>query len=93
MSEKDFEGKKHSFVMENRKKIVLTGVRKVESFTDAEAFLYTELGELKIKGKKLQVDKVNVDTGDMQISGFIYGFLYGDVAERVPKNFLTKLFR
>ena len=93
MEENDFLEKKHGFILENRKKAVLTGVKKVESFSDTEVFLYTELGELKIKGKALKIDKVNIETGDLQLSGLVYGMVYGDIAKRVPKNIFTKLIR
>lgn len=85
--------KSHNFILENRKKLVLTGVRDVDSFNESEVNVFTELGELKIKGKELQIKNINVESGEMEMTGFIESFNYGNNTERAPNNFITRLFK
>ena len=93
MSEQNLLAKPHNVVMENRHRLMLTGVKEVESFTETEILLFTGLGELKIRGKNLQIGKFNSDTGDFDASGEIFALVYGETAAKVPRNFITKLFK
>ena len=97
MQEKIISGanasKAHNFILENRSKLILSGIHEVGSFNDNEIVVYTSHGELKIKGKGLQILKVSVEIGNMEITGKIDGALYSDNTERVPNNFITKLFK
>ncbi|MCL2109025.1 MAG: sporulation protein YabP [Oscillospiraceae bacterium] len=85
--------KSHNFILENRSKLILSGVIDVGSFNETEVVVYTSLGELRLKGKELQMNKVNVESGDMEITGRIEAAAYSDNIGRVPNNFITKLFK
>ncbi|MDR2558464.1 MAG: sporulation protein YabP [Oscillospiraceae bacterium] len=96
MQEKEKEKQKpkpHNYILENRSKLILSGVHEVGSFNETEAVAYTAQGELRIKGKELQVVAVNVESGDMEITGKIYSSVYTDNTERIPNNFITRLFK
>ena len=81
-------------VMENRKKAVISGVREVEGFTETEVSLYTDMGQITIKGKNLHVNQVNTETGELIMTGeLITSLVYSDKLRRTPENFMTKLFR
>ena len=83
-----------SVVMENRKKAVITGVKEVEGFTETEVSLYTDMGQLTVKGKALRVNQVNTETGELIMTGdMINSLIYSDKPRRTPNNFITKLFR
>jgi len=85
--------KAHNFILENRSKLILSGIHEVGSFNDNEIIVYTSHGELRIKGKGLQIINISIETGDMEITGKIDGSSYSDNTERVPNNFITKLFK
>ena len=85
--------KTHNFILENREKLILSGVIDVGSFNETEVAVYTQLGELRLKGKGLQIVRVNVETGDMEITGKIEAAVYSDNIGRVPNNIITKLFK
>ena len=51
-------------VLENREKLSLTGIKDVFSFDDQIIIIETELGILSIKGEKLKINKLNLDTAD-----------------------------
>lgn len=83
-----------SVVIENRKKAVITGVREVEGFTETEVSLYTDMGQLTVKGRELRVNQVNTETGELILTGdMITSMVYSDKPRRTPDNFITRLFR
>ena len=52
----------HNLIMENRKKISLSGITDVDHFDENTVLLYTQMGELTISGKDLHVNDLSVDT-------------------------------
>lgn len=83
----------HNIIMENRSGLTLTGVTEVDSFDERCISLYTQLGELVIRGRDLHINSVSVETGDMSIDGDIWSLSYGDRDKRGSTSFLGKLFR
>lgn len=80
--------------MENRKRLVISGVKEVEGFTETEVSLYTDMGQLTVRGKNLHVNQVNTDTGELIMTGDMVNYLvYSDKTRRTPDNIITKLFR
>lgn len=59
----------HNLILEDRSAMNLSGVTDVDCFDERTIRLYTQLGELVIKGKNLHIDTVSVETGDMRVSG------------------------
>lgn len=84
----------HNLVMENRKRLVISGVKEVEGFTETEVSLYTDMGQLTVRGKNLHVNQVNTDTGELIMTGdMVNSLVYSDKTRRTPDNIITKLFR
>jgi sporulation protein YabP len=83
----------HNMILENRKSLSISGVTDVDSFDEKEVCLYTQLGELTIKGKELHIDSMSVETGDMTITGDIWSIVYGDKDRQSPLSALGRLFR
>lgn len=80
----------HSLLMDERKKLNLTGVVDVDSFDDTRIIMRTVCGDLIVKGSDLQIDRLSLDSGEVGISGLITGMSYEEVA---PSGSLwTKLF-
>ena len=75
-------------ILENRKKLTLTGIKDVLSFDDEIIVLESELGLLNIKGRDLKVNKISVETGDVIIEGTIRMFEYSD-KDIAPKQSLV----
>ena len=82
----------HSLILENRKALTATGVSNVDSFDDQTVVAYTDLGELVIKGNGLAIIKLNIETGELTLSGEISSMTY---TENQSSNggFFSKLFR
>ena len=84
----------HSLVMENRKRLVISGVREVEGFTETEVRLYTDMGQITVKGRNMKVNQVSTETGELIMNGdLINSIVYSEKPKRTPNNFITKLFR
>lgn len=88
----DIQGS-HNAILENRRKLMLTGVTDVESFNEEQINLYTQLGELTIKGNQLHINEMSVDSGDLSVEGDISALIYGDRDRRKRLTTLGKLFR
>ena len=77
-----------------RKSIVLTGVKKIESFDNEEFLLNTNLGALLIKGENLEMIKLDTLEGNVSIKGKINSLSYLDGAEKGKEsNLFNKLFK
>lgn len=67
---------KHTLILEDRARMTLTGVNEVRGFSDTAVSLKTGMGELVIKGKSLNIGKLNTDTGELYISGEFTSAVY-----------------
>lgn len=83
----------HTVNMENRSKVVITGVTDTDKFTENSVLLYTCMGELIIKGKGLHVTLLSVESGDMAVEGDIDGIIYGDSQVKSPLSFMGRLLK
>jgi sporulation protein YabP len=69
-------GKGYQLVMENREKLTITGVRKVQSFDPKEILLDSGNGLLSIKGDQLGIDQLDLEDGIVEIQGRIDSLIY-----------------
>lgn len=83
----------HNVILEGRKNLTISGVTDVDSFDERCISLYTQLGELVIKGRELHINSMSIETGDMTIEGDIWALNYGDKDKKSSATFLGKLFR
>ena len=85
--------KDQNIILENRRSMTISGITDVDSFDAREISLYTQLGELIVKGRELHIDSMSVETGDMTITGEIQAMIYGDSDRKGPVSALGRLFR
>lgn len=85
--------KAHNIILEGRKMLSVSGVSDVDSFDEQTVMLYTEMGELIIRGSDLHMNKLNVESGDVNIEGNICSLSYQDEAPRGSGGLMGKLFR
>ena len=84
----------HGVTINERKNIVITGVKKIDSFDNEEFLLETTLGTLGIKGTELEIIKLDTYEGTITIKGIIDAFAYLDPSKDAKKeSFLTRLFK
>ena len=91
MENKMLQEMRHSIIIDERKKIIITGVLEVASFDEQMVVLMTQPGELVIKGMGLHITKIDVVTGDLALEGIIDEISYGD--GQPSGGFFNRLFR
>ena len=79
----------HTIIMNNRSKMTLTGVTEVMGFSDTSVELSTCMGALLIKGKCLMINKLNTETGELNVNGEITSMQY---AAKKKENIFAGLF-
>jgi len=84
---------KHTLIIENRERVRITSVNKAERFSDTEVLVYTEDGDLIIKGSNLEVERLEASGGGAEITGHIESVAYLSEKYHIPDNFLARLFR
>ncbi len=85
----------HGVSIAERKNILVTGVKKIESFDNEEFTMDTTLGFLVIKGSGLEIIKLDTYQGNVSIKGQVDSLLYMDSALKKDKDnsFISKLFK
>lgn len=85
----------HNLILENRKKLSVSGIEEVESFNEEEIILRTaQHGVMVIKGLELHINKLNVDSGDVSITGEVVAMDYVDESTKAKgPGLLTRLLR
>ncbi len=79
MEERNIKNQNEStqnIIVENRRRISVSGVEDVDSFDERDMILQTNLGTLSIKGEGLHINKFNVETGELIIDGDIDELIY-----------------
>ncbi|MCY6371966.1 sporulation protein YabP [Clostridium ganghwense] len=94
IKKENIENKKSNLTLENRKKLVLSGVVEVICFDDKTIMLDTTLGTLTIKGQELKMNKLDVQNGDIIILGQINSCVYTTTESKKDKeSIIARLFR
>lgn len=83
----------HNVIFEERKRLTISGVTDIESFDEQTVVVYCQTGELAIRGEGLHINRIDVDTGELNLEGVrIDSLVYSD---NLPSRggFFSKLFR
>ena len=83
-----------NLVLENRKKLSVSGVNDVLSFDDQVVIVDTELGLLTVKGENIRINKLSLDTAEVIIEGEILSLVYSqNKQEKSTGTILSKIFK
>ena len=90
--EKRMNAMPHNLVLEDRRLLTLSGVSDVGSFDEETVVVFTDLGELTIRGSDLHINRLSVEVGELTVEGKISALIYSQDA--APKGgFFSKVFR
>ncbi|MEE0930651.1 MAG: YabP/YqfC family sporulation protein [Acutalibacteraceae bacterium] len=81
----------HSVIIENRASISFTGVKDMGSFDEQAVVLVTDYGEIHLRGSKLQINKLSLETNEVDIDGEIEAVIY--TQNKQSGGLFNKLFR
>ncbi len=82
----------HNLILEDRRLLTVSGVLDVDSFDEETVVVFTDYGELTIRGSDLHINRLSVEVGDLTVEGKISALIYSQEAS--PKGgFFSKVFR
>ena len=77
-----------------RKSIIVSGVKKIESFDNEEFLMETTLGFIIIKGRELEIVKLDTYQGTVSIKGVFVSLTYIDYSKKSKEeSMFSKLFK
>lgn len=85
----------HSINILERKNILITGVKRIESFDDTEFLIETVMGYLALKGENLELLKLDTMQGNVSIKGLLKSFSYLEDGLKKEKesSIISRLFK
>ena len=85
----------HGISLVERKNLVVSGVKKIDSFDNEQFLMDTVMGTLIVKGEGLELIKLDTMQGNVSIKGLIGSMIYlEDGKEKKKENsILNRLFK
>ena len=71
----------HKLTLNERKELTMTGVTEVVSFDEDAVVLRTQMGDLVVHGRQLQLKTLSLEGGQVAVSGYVTAMIYQE-----PKN-------
>jgi len=85
---------RHSLQIDRRENITVAGVMDVISFDEESVIAETEMGVIIIKGANLHVKRINLESGELIVSGEIDGIAYENAGGGAKtKSLIGRLFK
>ena len=70
----------HALHLEGRERLSVAGVEDVSGFDEGTVLLQTSLGELCIRGEGLRIERIDLETGALELRGTIRELCYDEQA-------------
>jgi len=83
----------HSLTLENREKLRLGGIADVDSFDEQCVTVFTDMGELTVRGSGLHINKLTLETGELSLEGRVDSLTYSSQGKRQSGGFFANMFR
>ncbi|MEG0825914.1 MAG: sporulation protein YabP [Bacilli bacterium] len=84
----------HNITINDRKNIIISGVKKIDSFDNEEFLMETNMGYVVIKGNELEIIKLDTYQGNVSIKGKIVSLIYMDNSKKEKEDgMFSKLFK
>lgn len=83
-----------NITINDRKKTVITGVKKLDAFDEQEFSVETTMGYIKISGSGLSLEGMDMDKGVLVIKGTLDSLRYtGKEKSDNKESFIKKIFK
>ena len=83
----------HRIEIDNRERITITQVADVDAFDEAVLWANLKEGSLEISGEKLHIEKLDLESGILIVSGRMQTLAYTDKKGSRTMGFMEKLRR
>lgn len=90
--EKKMNAMPHNLILEDRRLLTVSGVSDVDSFDEQTVVVFTDMGELTVRGTGLHINKLSVEIGELLIEGKISSLYYSEETQK-SSGFFGKVFR
>ena len=80
----------HHLALEQRERLVISGVEEVARFDEETIVLTTSMGDLEIQGEGLHIEKLSLEGGELHVDGTVTALIY-ETASREEPGFLRRL--
>lgn len=84
--EQSMDRSAHVLIMEGRTRAKLSGVIAVSCFNDREIVLETSEGEVALLGQGMHIEQLNLEEGQLDVTGEIAGVEYNGPVRRKEKR-------
>ena len=91
IDEKSKQSMPHNLVLEDRKMLTVSGVADVDSFDEETVVVFTDLGELTVRGSNLHINRLSVEVGELTVEGNISALIYSQENAKSGR-FFSKVF-
>jgi len=92
MNEDKIPSLPHNLILEDRRLLTVSGVSDVDSFDEQTVVIFTDKGELTVRGRDLHINKLSVEIGELLMEGQIVSLTYSDEQPK-SSGFFSKVFR
>ncbi len=82
----------HSVTIDDRERMTVTGVTEVLSFDEQLVVLETANEQLTVQGSDMHIEKLNLDNGELSLSGTIAAIEYSDGVSARRAGLWSRLF-
>lgn len=91
----NFSTLSHAVTINERKNLLISGVKKIDSFDNEEFLMETNMGYIDIKGEELEIVKLDTFQGNVSIKGRVNSLTYMEGLNKKDKdeNLFSKLFK
>ena len=76
----------HTLQLEGRERARLAGVTAVSCFNEQEVVLETSAGEIALVGENLHIEQLNLEDGQLDVTGEIAAIEYSDLAVKKERR-------
>ncbi len=87
------EDKIQLLTLKNRRELTVGAVNEVLEYSDTQISLYTDFGDLVIKGDGLQLINAFEKDGTVSVTGYVKSLLFYENREKTADNIISRLFR
>ncbi len=87
------EEKKTAILLTDRKTLHLSGVTEIFSFRETEAEFSTLSGPLQVTGQGMHMEKLDLEKGEVSLTGFIISLYYPDEEKTESRGFLSRFLK
>ena len=92
-SEKEYQILGQDIILKDRKKLEISGIKKIESLNKEEFLIDTKLGMLLIKGINLEMQQLDTEKGNLWINGTVNLIEYINKDKKEKEGFFSKVFK